>query len=73
MSSALHANYKIRLLRETVNEMKRARDTDAHGTAQWYDFFCGGGLAAHGARAAGFAVAQGVDNDAVALAEEQTK
>ena len=47
--------------------MKRARDTDAHG-AQWYDFFCGGGLAAYGACAAGFAVAQGVDNDAVALA-----
>ena len=34
---------------------------------EWYDFFCGGGLAAYGARAAGFAVAQGVDNDPLPL------
>ena len=34
---------------------------------EWHDFFCGGGLAAYGARAAGFAVAQGVDNDPLAL------
>ena len=34
---------------------------------EWYDFFCGGGLAAYGARAAGFAVAQGVDNDPITL------
>jgi hypothetical protein len=46
--------------------MKRQRE-GGDTQWQWVDLFCGGGLAAYGARAAGFQVVHGIDNDAAAL------
>lgn len=54
----------------TMPSRKRKRET-GEGEAKpwsWHDIFCGGGVGAYGARAAGFEVVCGMDNDADAIA-----
>jgi site-specific DNA-cytosine methylase len=49
--------------------MKRGRESAA--PHRWYDLFCGGGLAAYGARAVGFEIVRGVDHNPDAIAAFQ--